>query len=344
MNYKVHALCMAVPEMGDDEYKDLVVDMKENGFRATDPIAVKEGWIIDGRHRFLAAADAGVAPLFVELEEPWEQIPAFVASRSKRRNLTAGQRAAAASAMATRETGAAAHRDKNENFHTCTIAQACKVWNISNKYIADFRKIEALNELLAKEVRCGNKTLNAALTEVKKQYEHKTKPEDNFKPEPEPKPRPTSEEPDDFGSPFGQKNPPKSKHQQDPDPDDDASAGNKTDYTKQDQPSEVEHLKIRLAQAELKLRLCEQELAKVNAQNKRVTFDAPIEQALIILGIDVKHGTIKTQAAKWLLNGFKRTFHPDQGVKQGKVYDAKLTQDAITASQVLLKVAEETWH
>lgn len=331
MDYKVHALCMAVPEMGDDEYKDLVVDMKENGFRATDPIAVKEGWIIDGRHRFLAAADAAVEPLFVELEEPWEQIPAFVASRSKRRNLTAGQRAAAASAMATRETGAAAHRDKNENFHTCTIAQACKVWNISNKYIADFRKIETLNELLAKEVRCGNKTLNAALTEAKKQYEHKATPEDNFKPEPEPEPKPrANDEPEDFGNPFGQK---------DPDPEDEidealnkakakakASAGNKTDYAKQDQPSEVEQLKIKLAQAELKLRMCEQELAKAKAKSKGATFDAPIEHALHVLGIDVKHGTIKTQAAKWLLNGFKRTFHPDQGVKQGKVYDAKLTR------------------
>ena len=94
---KVHPLCKAVPEMGDDEFDVLVADMKANGYDVRFPIVTLDGMILDGRHRYKAAAKAEVEPKVVEFKG--SNPAAFVLRSNKRRNLTASQRAAMAAEL-----------------------------------------------------------------------------------------------------------------------------------------------------------------------------------------------------------------------------------------------------
>ena len=94
---KVHPLCKAVPEMGDDEFDVLVADMKANGYDVRFPIVTLDGMILDGRHRYKAAAKAEVEPKVIEFKG--SNPAAFVLRSNKRRNLTASQRAAMAAEL-----------------------------------------------------------------------------------------------------------------------------------------------------------------------------------------------------------------------------------------------------
>lgn len=94
---KVHPLCKAVPEMGDDEFDVLVADMKANGYDVRFPIVTLDGMILDGRHRYKAAAKAEVEPKVIEFKG--SNPAAFVLRSNKRRNLSASQRAAMAAEL-----------------------------------------------------------------------------------------------------------------------------------------------------------------------------------------------------------------------------------------------------
>lgn len=97
---KLHPHCNRVPPMSADEFETLVEDMKANGFNPLFPIAVHNGEIWDGRHRYAAAEKAGVEPITVEVPDHYHDSPAmFIAAANNRRNLTPAQRAAWAADM-----------------------------------------------------------------------------------------------------------------------------------------------------------------------------------------------------------------------------------------------------
>ncbi|KAF0241452.1 MAG: transcriptional activator adenine-specific DNA methyltransferase-like protein, partial [bacterium] len=55
-----HEVANIFPLMQGEEYKQIVEDIKINGLR--EPIWLHDNKIIDGRNRYLACIDAGVAP------------------------------------------------------------------------------------------------------------------------------------------------------------------------------------------------------------------------------------------------------------------------------------------
>lgn len=91
----VHPFADLVPPMGADEFTDLVADMKANGFDERFPIYVIGNQIIDGRHRYKAAVEAGVTPKVVAwgLVSGQDDLASFVLRAARRRNLTTAQRA-----------------------------------------------------------------------------------------------------------------------------------------------------------------------------------------------------------------------------------------------------------
>lgn len=90
---EVHPLAELIPSMTDDEFQDLKADIEANGQKL--PITIYEKRILDGRHRYRACRELGVQPTCQDYEG--DEPAAFVLSLNvRRRDLTAGQRAAIA--------------------------------------------------------------------------------------------------------------------------------------------------------------------------------------------------------------------------------------------------------
>ena len=67
MIYEPHELSMAFPDMPLDQFQRLAKDIKANGLNH--PIVLLEGKILDGRHRYKACREYGIAPRFREFHE-----------------------------------------------------------------------------------------------------------------------------------------------------------------------------------------------------------------------------------------------------------------------------------
>lgn len=92
-------LSTAFPPMSDEEFQDLVEDVRVNGL--LEPITLNEaGEVIDGRHRLKACQIAGITPDFEQIDGARsEQLRFVVAKNFKRRHLNESQRAMVAAKM-----------------------------------------------------------------------------------------------------------------------------------------------------------------------------------------------------------------------------------------------------
>ena len=86
---EAHPICRILPEMTPAEYAALAADVAAKGLVRA--ITTHEGMILDGRHRYRACLDSGVAPRF-EVYEGSDPV-GFVASSCTHRNLKTSQRA-----------------------------------------------------------------------------------------------------------------------------------------------------------------------------------------------------------------------------------------------------------
>ena len=87
-------------QMTDEEFSGLVEDIKEKGLQC--PITRWRGEIIDGVHRLLACLEAGVEPVFEDLDDDADPEAHIVSKNDKRRHLTFGERAEAAAKRSAR--------------------------------------------------------------------------------------------------------------------------------------------------------------------------------------------------------------------------------------------------
>jgi len=86
-----HEYANKFPMMGEEKFKWLVNDIKQNGLM--DVIYTYEGKILDGRNRYKACLEAGVEPRFQKWNGEHGSIGHFVfAKNAGRRDLTASQR------------------------------------------------------------------------------------------------------------------------------------------------------------------------------------------------------------------------------------------------------------
>lgn len=108
---KIHPLCQCVPAMTNHEFDDLVADMKANGYDNRFPVVLLDGAILDGRHRWKAAAKAEVTAKTIEYKG--DDPAGFVLRSNRRRNLTASQRAAMAAELLPAIELEAAKREKS---------------------------------------------------------------------------------------------------------------------------------------------------------------------------------------------------------------------------------------
>lgn len=91
VEYPISGLAKIFPAMPKEDYDRLVASIKENGL--IEPISVWRGEVLDGRHRYQACVDAGVAPEFSVLNDDIDPVKFIIAKNDDRRNLDSSQRA-----------------------------------------------------------------------------------------------------------------------------------------------------------------------------------------------------------------------------------------------------------
>lgn len=91
-----HRFANLLPAMSPQEFEDLKKSIETVGLQ--EPITLYQGKILDGRNRYKACRDLGIAPQPVdaEVKDDQEAIDYVITRNLQRRNLTAGQKAVVA--------------------------------------------------------------------------------------------------------------------------------------------------------------------------------------------------------------------------------------------------------
>jgi hypothetical protein len=180
MSLPFHPLAEIFPAMSAGELAELVADMRENGFRVGEEIvlirldaderarlgAASDWAILDGRHRYLAAVEAGIFPADVDPETRWEFIHfdteginglftdadvakgplAFVISRNlHRRHLSDRQRVSVAAKIANLRRGrpadTAAEVGENPPIGGISAEEAAATLNVAPRQVERARVV-----------------------------------------------------------------------------------------------------------------------------------------------------------------------------------------------------------
>jgi len=155
MNYEYHELANLFPLMDENQYSDLVADIKENGL--IESIILHEGKILDGRNRYNACNDAGVEPNFVEYEG--EDALSYVISLNlNRRHLNESQRAMIGARLANMRGRRKV--DQLDHFSNKDVSEKLNVGLASVKRAKQVQK-EGIEDL-QKSVETGKVSVSAA--------------------------------------------------------------------------------------------------------------------------------------------------------------------------------------
>lgn len=127
-----HPVADIFPMMSDREFLDLVADVREHGVR--EPVWLhRDGRILDGRNRYLAARDAGCEPETRTYEGDDSELVAFVVSLNlHRRHLDESQRAMVADRIANLGRGRPA---ENASIEAISQSDAAELMSVSRSAV-----------------------------------------------------------------------------------------------------------------------------------------------------------------------------------------------------------------
>lgn len=140
-----HPDCLKSPEMTPEQYAQLLQSMQDNGFDSQYPIIRFDGMILDGRHRYKAAKEMGIEPVFVDWKPVGNDTPAKFALRSNiRRDMTVSQKAAYMVRM---------------NGGELSISEMADMANVSPRTIAKAKAIQREAPEMIEQIASGEITL-----------------------------------------------------------------------------------------------------------------------------------------------------------------------------------------
>lgn len=91
VHLSMHELTTLFPSMTEEEYTGFKADVALNGIHQ--PIAVWQGQIIDGRHRYQVCQELGIQPPLHYLDDDADPVSYILSENMSRRNMNPGQRA-----------------------------------------------------------------------------------------------------------------------------------------------------------------------------------------------------------------------------------------------------------
>lgn len=157
--FEIHPAANLFPEMTDEESKNLMVDIRENGQR--EPIVLHQGKVIDGRNRLRACRWLEVEPKTREYQGREEDVVSYVLSLNlHRRHLTEGQRAMVAAKIATMKQGA---RTDLSPIGGMSQADAAKALSVSKRSVERAAHVKQnADPVVLKAVESGDMSLHEA--------------------------------------------------------------------------------------------------------------------------------------------------------------------------------------
>ena len=158
--YDIHPAADIFPEMSEQEFADLLEDIKINGL--LEPIVLYEEKVLDGRHRLRACQMAGIEPRF----EKWsngESPATYVVSKNlHRRHLNTSQRALVAARLADFPPGGDRKKQAADLRSGLTQAEAAKKLNVGERTVSKARAIlDGAEQEEIKAVETGRKSVDA---------------------------------------------------------------------------------------------------------------------------------------------------------------------------------------
>jgi ParB-like chromosome segregation protein Spo0J len=152
-----HPLACIFPQMDEEQFADLVADLKANGLR--EPITVdSENRIIDGVNRYRACKEAGIE-IRTETKDLGEgELINWIASRNlHRRHLKTPQRAAIAAEIASLKRAG----DGQANLPVSQVA-AAKLLGVSERSVRAAAAVKEVSPVLHDDIKAGTLSVHAA--------------------------------------------------------------------------------------------------------------------------------------------------------------------------------------
>jgi ParB-like chromosome segregation protein Spo0J len=174
-NLEPHPLAEIIPAMDESEFAELVADVNARGIM--EPVVLYEGKILDGRHRYRAAREAGRSVDFTEYTGT-DPLGYVVALNIRRRHLSASQKATIAlvieeeiskKAKVNMAEGGRVSQDR-ETLSAGPVhaaKKAAEIVGVSSGYVSDAKRIAASDPDLLQKVAAGETTIPKALETVK---------------------------------------------------------------------------------------------------------------------------------------------------------------------------------
>lgn len=170
--YPVHEAAALFPLLPAHELNELSDDIKKHGL--LHPVVMLKGSVLDGRNRLMACKQAHVKPTFEEFDGHGSPTEYALSVNLKRRDLTAGQKAAIAGKAEPLFTAEAkarqGHRsDITERIPECGEARekAAAIVGVNPHYVTDVKRIKTEAPELYEQIAAGKITVPAAKAKLK---------------------------------------------------------------------------------------------------------------------------------------------------------------------------------
>jgi len=162
-----HEIANIFPLMDGPEFTALVEDIRTNGL--LDPIITHDGKIIDGRNRYRACVEAGVAPRFEVWKQNGQSLKSWVVSKNLiRRQLNETQRAVVANKLANMPDGGVIYRCANlRTDDHISQTEAAAMLNVSRRTVQAVAAVEREKPELMPLLESGQMSAHEAAQQIK---------------------------------------------------------------------------------------------------------------------------------------------------------------------------------
>jgi hypothetical protein len=155
-----HPLAELFPPLAAPELAALTADIAAQGLR--EPIALYEGQILDGRNRFHACQELGIACPTRDYTGP-DPLAFVVSMNLQRRHLNESQRAMIAAKLATMRQGERTDVEPSANLQKVSTAKAAETMNISERLVMHAKKVRTgAQPEVVRAVEAGHLAVSAA--------------------------------------------------------------------------------------------------------------------------------------------------------------------------------------
>lgn len=167
---KPHLLAERICEMDKAQFDSLKLSIKTMG-RLTDPIDLFDGMILDGRHRYKACIELGIAPTFRQFKGSYAEAVEYVIAKNAHRHMSEAQRVCAAEAFMDDLVKHRRPGPKDERQNALGSGKSSEIaalrFGVKARQVERVRAIRQVNTVIYEKILAGRANVNQAATQLK---------------------------------------------------------------------------------------------------------------------------------------------------------------------------------